>query len=144
MDSGQECPALLVEKSSIIEEQKAEQNYRCDKTLFFRAHKITKRKEYKLFYGASRVESPSFFIYYMHCDKGFRYGITATKKLGNAVIRNRCKRIVRAVISSYARKEIIPVRINIVARTSLLTKKFCFIEQEFFIVINKISIKCSS
>ena len=144
MDLGQECPAPLVEKLSIIEEQKAEWNYRCNKTLFFRPHKITKRKEYKLFYGASCVESPSFLIYYAYCNEGFRYGITATKKLGNAVIRNRCKRIVRALINSYARTNITPIRINIVARTFLLTKKFCSIEQEFFIVINKILTKCSN
>lgn len=32
----------------------------------------------------------------------FRYGITASKKVGNAVARSRCRRIIRAALSEYA------------------------------------------
>lgn len=32
----------------------------------------------------------------------FRYGITASKKVGNAVARSRCRRVIRAALSQYA------------------------------------------
>lgn len=32
----------------------------------------------------------------------FRYGITAGKKVGNAVVRSRCRRVIRAALSYYA------------------------------------------
>ena len=32
----------------------------------------------------------------------FRYGITAGKKVGNAVVRSRCRRVIRAAVESYA------------------------------------------
>lgn len=32
----------------------------------------------------------------------FRYGITASKKIGNAVSRSRCRRIIRAALLEYA------------------------------------------
>ena len=35
---------------------------------------------------------------------GFRYGITTSKKVGNAVARSRCRRIIRAALSEYADK----------------------------------------
>jgi len=31
----------------------------------------------------------------------FRYGITTSKKVGNAVVRSRCRRVIRAALSSY-------------------------------------------
>jgi len=32
----------------------------------------------------------------------FRYGITAGKKIGNAVVRSRCRRVIRAALFKYA------------------------------------------
>lgn len=32
----------------------------------------------------------------------FRYGITTSKKVGNAVARSRCRRVIRAALSEYA------------------------------------------
>lgn len=34
----------------------------------------------------------------------FRYGITASKKIGNAVKRSRCRRVIRAALYEYADK----------------------------------------
>lgn len=32
----------------------------------------------------------------------FRYGITTGKKIGNAVVRSRCRRVIRAALAHYA------------------------------------------
>ena len=57
-------------------------------------------------------------------DKGLIFGFTATKRIGNAVKRNRAKRIMREL----ARKIIINGKINsyyvLIAKTSLLEEKF--------------------
>ena len=50
--------------------------------------------------GKSRV-SPEL-VTYVAKNRGFgcRFGVTAAKKLGSAVERNRCRRIIRAAFSS--------------------------------------------
>ena len=46
---------------------------------------------------------PQIVIYVAKNRLGrFRYGITASKKLGNAVTRSRCRRVIRAALFSYA------------------------------------------
>lgn len=47
----------------------------------------------------------------------FKFGVTATKKIGNAVIRNRCKRRLRAAIRHIATdNSFAPVHIVMIAR----------------------------
>lgn len=54
-----------------------------------------------------------------------RFGFTATKKLGNAVIRNRAKRRLRAIAQTVS-KDINPIGYDFVfiARTHTLTREF--------------------
>ena len=64
-------------------------------------------------------------------EKVISIGYTATKKLGNAVIRNRSKRIMRElakkVIVKYGKKNFYYV---IIAKSNLLKKPFKELEQE--------------
>jgi len=49
-----------------------------------------------------RVHTPFFSAFILRNDSGEqRYGITVTRKIGNAVVRNRCKRRLREVIRKY-------------------------------------------
>ncbi len=58
---------------------------------------------------------PYFVVYYV---KGYtestRFGLTVTKKLGNAVIRNRIKRRLRAVVMAAFSNEVSPKNLDIV------------------------------
>lgn len=48
---------------------------------------------------------PSVVVYVSKNRLGeFRYGITTSKKVGNAVARSRCRRVIRAALSEYADK----------------------------------------
>ena len=63
------------------------------------AIKITKSLEYKLVLAnGKRINSSNFNLQYLSTeDKSIRIGITASKKLGNAVKRNYVKRRIRAL-----------------------------------------------
>ena len=62
--------------------------------------KITKRQDYLRASKSKYFRSNSFIIqFYNRADSlGPRYGVTATKKIGNAIKRNRAKRRIRNLV----------------------------------------------
>src|SRR5262245_40268310 len=49
-----------------------------------------------------KIHTPFFSAFFMRNDEGARrYGITVTRKIGGAVVRNRCKRRLREVVRKY-------------------------------------------
>jgi ribonuclease P protein component len=49
-----------------------------------------------------RIHTPFFSAFFLRNDAGERrYGITVTRKIGGAVIRNRCKRRLREIVRKY-------------------------------------------
>ena len=56
--------------------------------------------------------------------KVFEYGIIASKKVGGAVQRNRCKRLLRSAIAAIEHKIKIPVRTVLIARSGLMKQPF--------------------
>ena len=62
--------------------------------------KITKRQDYLRASKSKYYRSNSFIIqFYTRTDTlGPRYGVTATKKIGNAIKRNRAKRRIRNLV----------------------------------------------
>ena len=85
------------------------------------------------------IRSNSFNIQLLEdfkLDKVIAVGYTATKKLGNAVIRNKSKRIMRElarkVITKYGKINFYYV---IIAKSNLLKKPFKELEQELIKLI---------
>ncbi len=58
--------------------------------------------EFHRAYGRGKVQASPALVTYAVKNKGLgcRVGITTSKKLGSAVERNRCRRIIRAAFSS--------------------------------------------
>ncbi len=49
-----------------------------------------------------KVHTPFFSAFFLKNDAGEpRYGITVTRKIGGAVVRNRCKRRLREIVRDY-------------------------------------------
>ncbi len=68
----------------------------------------------------------------------FNYGITVSKKVGNAVIRNKFKRIIRVLVKDLESTCLIrPGFFNIVAKKEIVTKNFDEIKKDLFVVYAK-------
>ncbi|MCI8602088.1 MAG: ribonuclease P protein component [Oscillospiraceae bacterium] len=67
-----------------------------------RPQTLTLNKEFKRAYYQGRSKASPFFVCYVvkNRGRGVRYGITTSKKLGNAVARNRARRVIRAAFFS--------------------------------------------
>ncbi len=63
---------------------------------------LKQNAEFHRAYGRGKVKASPSLVTYVVKNRGLgcRIGITAAKKLGSAVERNRCRRIIRAAFSS--------------------------------------------
>ena len=73
----------------------------------------------------SSLRLPSFAIHYRKTDLGYtRVGISTSKKLGNAVTRNRARRQVRAMCDSLTDYALRSLDIIIIVKPNFLEKDF--------------------
>ncbi len=96
-------------------------------------YKIRKGWEYRFIYKNGRRKSNRFFVlYYIKNNLGYsRFGISASKKLGNAVKRNRVKRLIREVIRLRDDIKGMGMDIVLVARNGMLGIKFKDADEAF-------------
>ncbi len=81
--------------------------------------------------------NPYFTVYMKEQNETihFRYAMSVSKKIGNAVVRNQLKRQIRAIMRECS---IIPnVDIFIIARSKLLTISFQTMKKELLYLLNK-------
>jgi ribonuclease P protein component len=65
--------------------------------------KLKLHKEFQFVYKRGKsVHSGSCVLFYLPNNGVKKIGYTATKKVGNAVVRNRCKRRLRALFSEFS------------------------------------------
>ena len=70
----------------------------------------------------------------------FRFGITVSKKVGNAVKRNRVKRIIRVLIRDICvKRKYNNLIINVIARKFIVGKSFNSIRSDFIFCLNKVT-----
>jgi ribonuclease P protein component len=89
--------------------------------------RMTKRAEFIAARRGRRLNGPSFFIEAL--DRGDaappRVGLTVTKKVGNAVVRNRIRRRLREAIRLDTQADMAPgIDYVVVARRDVLTLPF--------------------
>ena len=97
---------------------------------------IKKNTDFKKLYKAKKpVVSESVVIYARRGRSKNRLGITASKKLGSAVLRNFAKRRLRAIFTEYLieNKSDIYCDFIIVARHKVLTKDYQSLKNEVFL-----------
>ena len=100
---------------------------------FPRQRRIRKRREYLLVQGRGRRISGRNYLFFVRPRVDLplggvatpaRFGITVTRKVGNAVARNRIKRIVREGCRHLASKFPVGLDLVVVARPSAVDVNF--------------------
>ena len=82
-------------------------------------------------------KNKSFIIFSLKNDYPFdKYGISVSKKLGNAVFRNKYKRKIRSIIDKYKKNYINGKDYIIILRRGALEKSYQELEKDFFDLMN--------
>ena len=89
----------------------------------------------KAYYKGKKEVSNNLVLYYVPNKGQTRVGITVSKKIGKAVVRNRIRRLVREGWRTFCTKE--GFDIVIVARTSAAKSDFHAIQGSLFNMLSK-------
>jgi ribonuclease P protein component len=104
--------------------------------------RLKKRSEFLAARKGRRLNGPLFFIEALERpdDDPARYGLTVTRKVGNAVERNRIRRRLREAIRVHSGADMVPgFDYVIVARRDLLSAPFDRIEAELSARFRKVA-----
>jgi len=109
---------------------------------FTKAERLLKRREFRHVYDqGQRYHFPLFTIFVLkNAQETSRLGVTATKRIGTAVVRNRCKRLVKEV---YRRnKWRLPVDLDLVVNVKhpMVEATYEEVESQFLTLIKKLGI----
>jgi len=104
--------------------------------------RISRGKEYSYIYKNSRRISGKYIIVFVKENQldHNRFGIVTSKKIGNAVIRNRAKRQIREVIRKNLNNLQPGYDVVVVARYNMKDTIFELIEKDFLRLMRKASI----
>ncbi|RUM69027.1 MAG: ribonuclease P protein component [Sulfurovum sp.] len=95
-------------------------------------------KEFNRIYNNSKtVHTSKFVLFYQYHDKEYKLGIVASKKVGNAVHRNRAKRLLRAHFLNHL-PNLKTGRYIVVAKPNLLNSEYNKTTEEFFKVLKRL------
>lgn len=107
---------------------------------FPRQRRILKRKDFQAVYdGGVRVGARlvTVFAKATDADRPGRVGLTVTRKIGNSVVRNRCKRLLREAVRKHW--NLLPSGIDVVllARHGLAKAQAREVEKEIVRMLSK-------
>ena len=96
-------------------------------------YRLKVRKQYRQVYDRGRrVRCRNFTLFGLPNDLGHsRLGVTATRKTGNAVVRNRTKRLLREIFRRQFRTLEPPVDLVVNVHRTMLERPFEELEKEF-------------
>ena len=101
-----------------------------------KSYRVKSEKDFNaIFNDKQSVANKRFVIYKLDKDqKHFRVGLSVSKKLGNAVVRNRIKRKIRHVLIEH-RQELQPVDFVIIAHKGVEELNYKEIERNLLHVL---------
>ena len=107
---------------------------------FPRSLRLTARRQFLATYsGGLRVRSASFTLFGLRNDAGHcRLGVTVTRKIGGAVVRNRVKRVVREIFRCRRADFDMPVDLVVNAHRSIVVREARELEQELLSALQRL------
>lgn len=95
--------------------------------------RIKKSHEFQCLYRTGRrIALPYFVIYYQVRETGLsRLGITASRKVGNAVVRNRYKRYLREIFRELRCRFVSGIDLSVQLRPNAATIPFDTLKSDF-------------
>ena len=117
------------EKKSLREEDKREEKQSLPKTCFV----LKKRGDFLAVRKKGKTINSQFFIinFSITSKLGFKYGLTVSRKIGNAVKRNRIKRIIRSIVIKNINFMPSTLELEIIPKKHLEKKKYTDLEKDF-------------
>lgn len=92
-----------------------------------RAHRLTRRQDFQRLYGSGRKYVHRLAVFYVLPSETTKVGLTVSKRVGNAVQRNRVKRRLREALRRHL-NEIPAIELAVVARGGLASAPFAACE----------------
>ena len=92
-----------------------------------------------LFQQGNRDERPSFVVLWQPREEGRRIGFAVSRKVGNAVARNRARRRLREVYRIQQETLVASVAAVFVARPSVLTRRFADLRDEMRLALGTLN-----
>lgn len=99
---------------------------------------VKKEKEFQDIIKNGRCLKNKYYVIHHKKNKlpYDRYGISVSKKLGNAVFRNLYKRKLRSMIDQYKKSYVNGEDYIIILRKEAIDQKYQILEKEFFALMN--------
>lgn len=133
--SSSESKHLLLDDAADVVTYAGELSIEQMSSASFRKHeRIRRKQEFRRVYEQGKKIVSSSFILYLLQDQQHvrRLGITASKKLGNAVTRNRCKRLVRELFRRNKEKFPPGSDVVVVVTRNMVGKRYAELEAELY------------
>jgi ribonuclease P protein component len=103
-------------------------------------HRLTKRAYFERVYRYGKsTANHQFVVYYMKRagEEPFRLGVSVSKKLGNAVVRNRVRRVIKEIVRLNADRIAENYDLILIARKPVIEMDYKAIEKSLLHVLKK-------
>ncbi|MBO8164808.1 MAG: ribonuclease P protein component [Brevibacillus sp.] len=108
-----------------------------------RSHRLKKNEEFQIVFQQGTSSANRQFVVYVLPKEGqaaFRVGISVSRKIGNAVIRNRVKRYIREAIASLEEKIADTYDLVVIARQGTEDMKYDELRQSLFHALKRANV----
>ena len=107
-----------------------------------KTYRVKKNEEIgNILKGQKKQGNKNYIIYIKENSeaKHFRLAMSVSKKIGNAVVRNRNKRLIKQVFLQF-KEEILPYDIFVIAKSNSINLTYEEVKSEICVLLNRLSV----